>query len=138
MLPYLLVVEDNPDDELLLKMAWEQTRPNSPIEVVRDGAAALEFLEDPHRRLPRMVLLDLKLPKLGGLEVLRWIRSQPRMRAMPVVVFSSSKEERDLVDSYDRGCNSFVSKPVDFGEYQDAVRDLSRYWMSLNQLPGLA
>lgn len=138
MIPYLLVVEDNPDDELLLRMAWEQTRSSSPMEVVRDGAAALQFLEASDRRLPRMVLLDLKLPKLGGLEVLKWIRAQPRMKAMPVVVFSSSKEERDLVESYDRGCNSFVSKPVDFSEYQDAVRDLSRYWMNLNLLPGLA
>lgn len=107
------------------------------LHIARDGAEALAFLfGDPRgTQTPRMVLLDLKLPKVDGLEVLRRIKSDPTTRRIPVVVMTSSREERDIVESYDLGVNSYIVKPVNFERYAEAVRDLGLYWLLLNQPP---
>ena len=138
----ILVVEDNPDDEELTLRALRHGRVVNEIAVVRDGAEALEFLfgtgahaQRDATRLPSVVLLDLKLPKLGGLEVLQRLRADSRTRFLPVVVLTSSVEERDLVESYSLGANSYIRKPVDFAQFTEAVRQLGVYWLVLNQAP---
>jgi two-component system response regulator len=137
----ILLVEDNPADVELTLRALRQNRIANHIEVARDGAEALEFLfgvpgtEAAPEARPRVVLLDLKLPKVDGLEVLRAIKSNERTRALPVVVLTSSAEERDLVRSYDLGANSYIQKPVDFGQFQETVRQLGLYWLVVNELP---
>jgi two-component system, response regulator len=138
----ILLVEDNPDDAELALHAFAETKLGETIVVVRDGAEAIDYLfvagahaeRDP-RVWPDVVLLDLNLPKVDGLEVLRRIRGDERTRRLPVVVLTSSKEERDVARSYDHGANSFVRKPVDFGEFVDAARHLGSYWLALNEPP---
>jgi two-component system response regulator len=136
----LLLVEDNPQDLELALLALRQANPLLRIQVARDGAEAIEYIfcEGPHAaRLitdtPRVILLDLKLPKVDGLDVLKRIKSDPRTCVIPVVVLTSSGEQRDLVESYKLGVNSYIVKPVNFERYTQAVRELGLYWMLLNQ-----
>lgn len=137
----IVLVEDQPDDELLVIRALRKHHIGNEIEVARDGAEALDLLlgqgpgNGDARALPQVVLLDLMLPKVDGFEVLRRLRAQPRTRHLPVVVLTSSDEERDLVESYRFGANSFVQKPVDFHEFSEAVRQLGLYWMLINRVP---
>jgi len=134
----ILLVEDNPDDEELTLIAFKESKLLNEVVVARDGEQALEFLLDPHGRgnpLPHLILLDLKLPKVDGLTVLRTLRSNPRTKLLPVVVLTSSKEESDIFTSYDLGCNSYIQKPVDFSDFVEAVRQLGMYWMVLNEPP---
>jgi two-component system response regulator len=138
----ILLVEDNADDVELTLRAFEKSHLGNDIVVVRDGAEALDYLfgagayaeRDPSSS-PEVVLLDLKLPKVDGLEVLKRIRAADRTRRLPVVVLTSSKEERDVLRSYDLGANSFVRKPVDFVEFVEAARQLGLYWLVLNEPP---
>ena len=134
-MPTILLVEDNPDDEELTRIAFEESNLANQLVVARDGVEALEYLLDPKRPLPQMVLLDLKLPKLNGLEVLRRLRADERTKFLPVVILTSSDEERDLFDSYGLGANSYVRKPVDFAQFVDSVRQLGLYWLVLNRTP---
>jgi two-component system response regulator len=138
----ILMVEDNPDDVALTMRALRKSRIMNEVVVVGDGAEALDYLFGTGkyegrevRDLPALVLLDLKLPKVDGLEVLRRLRADPRTRLLPVVIFTSSKEERDLVDGYNLGANSYVRKPVDFSEFVEAVSQLGMYWLLLNEPP---
>ncbi|HLY28907.1 MAG TPA: response regulator [Aggregatilineales bacterium] len=140
----ILLVEDNPNDMELTLDALRENKLANQIEVVRDGAEALDFLfaqgSYSHRNInhqPRLVLLDLKLPKVTGLEVLAKMRSDPRTRFVPVVVLTTSRQERDIVESYKLGVNSYIVKPVDFEQFNEAVRQLGFYWLLLNQLPGM-
>jgi two-component system, response regulator len=130
----ILLVEDNADDEQLTLRAMRQSDIPNIIRVARDGAEALDKLfGEGQDRLPDLVLLDLKLPKVNGLEVLKKLRSDPRTKTLPVVVLTSSDEERDIVESYELGANSYVRKPVDFDQFIDAVRQLGLYWLSMNK-----
>lgn len=138
----ILLVEDNPDDLELTMHALRREHLANNIFTVRDGEEALEFLfcngkfearDSDHP--PRLVLLDLKLPKLNGLEVLKKIKQDARTKAVPVVILTSSKEERDLVASYNMGANSYIQKPVDFERFRDIVRNTGLYWMVINQQP---
>lgn len=134
----ILLVEDNPDDEELTRIAFQESKLLNEVVVARDGAEALDYLLDPKDRgyaLPNLVLLDLKLPKIDGLEVLRRMREEPRTRLLPVVVLTTSKEESDMLTSYNLGCNSYIRKPVVFNEFVDAVRQLGMYWLMLNEPP---
>ena len=136
----ILLVEDNPDDVDLTLRAFERSKIANDIAIVRDGAEALDYLfatgahagRDP-AAMPEVVLLDLKLPKVDGLEVLRRIRTDERTRRLAVVILTSSKEESDVIRSYDLGANSFVRKPVDFVQFVDAARQLGLYWLVLNE-----
>ncbi len=135
----ILLVEDNDDDVALARRAFQESKLANEIVVARDGVEALEELfgtegEDAPP-LPQVVLLDLKLPRLDGLEVLREIRNHERTRLVPVVVLTSSDEERDRVQSYELGVNSYIRKPVDFGQFVEAVRQLGLYWLVLNRSP---
>jgi two-component system response regulator len=140
----ILIVEDNPDDEALTIRALKKNNIGNRLVVVRDGVEALDFLfctgaysdRDPHD-LPQTILLDLKLPKVDGLEVLKRIRADERTRLLPVVILTSSKEEQDLLQSYRNGANSYVRKPVDFNEFLAAARQLGLYWLVLNEAPPL-
>ena len=135
----ILLVEDNPDDEELTVLAFEQNHISNPITVARDGAEAIDMLFGTDGEGggldPAIILLDLKLPKIDGLEVLRRIRSEERTKYLPVIVLTSSREDHDLVASYSYGCNSYVRKPVDFEEFSEAVRQLGIYWLLLNETP---
>ena len=133
----ILLVEDNPDDELLTLRALKKTKLVNEIAVAHDGEEALDYLlnESNGNDLPVMVLLDLKMPKVSGLEVLHAIRSNARTRTLPVVVFTSSSEEKDIVESYSLGVNSYVRKPVDFSQFLEAVERIGLYWMVLNESP---
>jgi len=138
----ILLVEDNPADEALTLRVLERHNIANTVDVVRDGQEALDYLlcEGEHRHrspcdLPQVVLLDLKLPKLDGHDVLRAIRRHERLRLLPVVIMTSSTEERDIATSYDLGANSYVRKPVDFEQFSEAVRQLGLYWLVLNQAP---
>ncbi len=140
----ILLVEDNPDDIELALHALKRNNLANQIEVVRDGAEALDFIFATGRhadrdinRFPRVILLDLKLPKVDGLEVLRRVKSDPRTRAIPVVMLTSSREERDIVESYQLGVNSYITKPVDFDQFMEVVRQLGLYWLLINQPPEL-
>lgn len=138
----ILLVEDNPDDEALTLRALKKNNIGNRVVIVRDGAEALDFLfctgtyadRDPHE-MPEVTLLDLKLPRLDGLEVLRRIRAHERTRMLPVVILTSSNEEQDLIESYKSGANSYVRKPVDFNQFVEAVRQLGLYWLVLNEPP---
>ena len=133
----ILLVEDDPDDEALTLRALRRHDLADEVVVVRDGAEALAFLYEATRagddQLPELVLLDLKLPKIDGLQVLKMLREDAHTRRLPVVVLSSSSEERDIAQSYDLGANSYVRKPVDFAEFSEAVRQLGIYWLGLNE-----
>lgn len=138
----ILYVEDNPNDvELTLRMFKELNMGNH-VHVVRDGAEALDFLFGDgskkgvaHNDSPRLILLDLKLPKVDGIEVLKAIKSDERTRTIPVVILTSSKAESDLVKSYELGVNSYIVKPVDFDQFNEAVRTIGKYWLLINQPP---
>jgi CheY-like chemotaxis protein len=138
----ILLVEDNPDDEALTRRAFEKHHVGNELVVVRDGAEALDYLfatgqyadRDPTRQ-PQVVLLDLKLPKIDGLEVLRRLRADDRTKMLPIVILTSSNEERDLVSGYSLGANSYVRKPVDFSDFTEAARQLGLYWLLLNEPP---
>jgi two-component system response regulator len=128
------LVEDNADDEQLTLRAMRQSEIPNIIRVARDGAEALDKLFGSEAgRLPDLVLLDLKLPKINGLEVLERIRSEEKTKTLPVVILTSSDEERDIVESYNLGANSYIRKPVDFDQFIDAVRQLGLYWLSMNR-----
>ena len=136
----ILLVEDNPDDEALTLRAFKKNNITNEILVAHDGAEALDYLlgtgGSGHGIVePQVVLLDLKLPKVDGLEVLRRIRAEERTRFLPVVILTSSKEDRDVIESYRLGCNSYVCKPVSFDEFLEAARSLGLYWLLLNQSP---
>lgn len=136
----ILLVEDNADDEALTIRAFRRNNIRNEIIVARDGAAALEYLfgtgayagRDP-LDLPQVVLLDLKLPKVDGLEVLKRIRADQRTVLLPVVILTSSKEQQDIINGYRFGCNSYVRKPVDFDQFLEAARQLGLYWLLLNE-----
>lgn len=139
---YILLVEDNQDDvDLTLRALAKQNIANE-IEVVRDGAEALDFIfargsyshRDP-RLLPQLILLDINLPKVSGLEVLKQLRENQSSRMVPVVMLTTSNEERDVVESYTSGANSYVQKPIDFKEFSEAVRQLGIYWLMVNEAP---
>jgi len=140
----ILLVEDNQDDVDLTMRAFDKHKLANQLVVARDGVEALDYLfargahagRDP-KQMPELVLLDLKLPKVDGLAVLKQVRSNEATRRLPVVVLTSSNEERDIVGSYDLGANSFVRKPVDFAQFVDAARQLGLYWLMLNQLPSV-
>lgn len=136
----VLLVEDNPDDELLVMRAFRKAEFQNEVVVMRDGAAALDYLfctgEYDGRNvddMPAVVLLDLKLPKIDGLGVLRRIRGDERFKHLPVVILTSSREQEDVIRSYDLGANSYVRKPVSFESFADAVRQLGLYWLVLNE-----
>lgn len=134
----ILLVEDNPDDVDLTLRAFNKNKLANRIEIAHDGVEALEYLlpaDGQPRELPQVVLLDLKLPRIGGIEVLKRLRADERTMLLPVVVLTSSNEERDLVESYRFGANSFVRKPVDFDEFSQAVGQLGLYWLVLNMVP---
>lgn len=134
----ILLVEDNPNDETLTLRAFKKHKIANQVVVARDGAEALEYFFGARRgqsEPPSLVLLDLKLPKVDGLEVLRRIRADERTRSLPVVVLTSSQEEQDMVASYSLGCNSYIRKPVDFDKFLEAVNTLGLYWLLLNELP---
>jgi two-component system response regulator len=141
----ILLVEDNPSDIDLTRRAFEKSRIVNELIVVEDGKEALDYLlggsaaaDREPAELPALVLLDLKLPKVGGLEVLRSIRQDPRTRRLPVVILTSSAEEQDIAASYDLGGNSYVRKPVDFRQFVEAVERLGLYWLVLNEPPPAA
>jgi two-component system response regulator len=137
----ILLVEDNAGDQELTLLSLRRSKVLNKVVVAHDGVEALDYLfsrgAEGTRKpdLPAMVLLDLKLPKVDGLEVLRRIRSEPSTRLLPVVIFTSSNEERDMLESYSSGCNSYVRKPVDFEQFSDAVRQLGLYWVVVNEAP---
>lgn len=138
----ILLVEDNADDEALTLRALRKNNIKNEVVVARDGAEALEYLfgtsrkEGQHpRAMPQLVLLDLKLPKVDGLEVLRRLRGDERTKLLPVVILTSSTEEKDMVSGYSLGANSYVRKPVDFVQFTEAVQQLGLYWLILNEAP---
>lgn len=138
----ILLVEDNPDDQALTLRAMKRNNIANEVIVVEDGAEALDFFfgadgcaNNAQRELPAVVLLDLKLVTIDGIEVLRRIRADERTCLVPVVILTSSNEERDLIDSYKLGCNSYIRKPVDFNQFIDAAKQLGLYWLMLNQPP---
>lgn len=138
----ILLVEDNSDDELLTTRALRSGNILNNIEVARDGVEALDYLFGTgkfegrdSKQKPQLVLLDLKLPKIDGLEVLRRIRASEHLKALPVVILTSSREEQDIIKSYDLGANSYVCKPVELGNFQEAVKQLGLYWILLNESP---
>jgi two-component system response regulator len=141
---YILLVEDNPDDEELTLLSLRKNNLAHDIVVVRDGVEAIEFLFGNGQyasrdvsHVPTVVLLDLKLPKLDGLGVLRKLRAEERTRTLPVVVLTSSSQDADVIASYNLGANSYVRKPVEFGAFVEAVSSLGLYWVLLNRPPPL-
>jgi len=130
----ILLVEDNPDDIALTTRAFKKYNLVNQIDIARDGVEAIDYLKN-NSKLPSLVLLDIKLPKVDGLEVLQFIRKNESTKLLPVVILTSSKEERDLIESYKLGANSFVRKPVDFDEFMNAVKELGLYWLLLNENP---
>ena len=138
----ILLVEDNADDEALTLRALKKNNIGNKVYVVRDGVEALEFLfctgpyadRDPHD-MPKLILLDIKLPKMDGLEVLRRIRAEERTSLLPVVLLTSSKEEQDLIEGYKGGANSYMRKPVDYAQFVEYVGQIGLYWLGLNETP---
>ena len=138
----ILLVEDNVDDEALTLRALKKNSIRNEVVVARDGAEALDFLFGTGayagrdlRVMPTITLLDLKLPKVDGLEVLRRLRVDDRTKSLPVVILTSSKEEQDLINGYRLGANSYIRKPVDFAQFNEAIRELGLYWLVLNEPP---
>jgi two-component system, response regulator len=137
----ILLVEDNPDDEALTLRAFRKNNIQNEVVIARDGVEALDYLFGTGAYtgrdltiMPQIILLDLKLPKIDGLEVLQRLRADPRTRLLPVVILTSSKEQQDLIEGYSLGANSYVRKPVDFTQFIEAVRQLGLYWLVLNEL----
>ena len=140
----ILLVEDNPDDELLTIRALKKNNIVNNIVVKRDGVEALDYLfgtgshaDLEARDMPQLILLDLKLPKLDGLEVLKRIREREETRFIPIVVLTTSNEQQDIMKSYEDGANSYIRKPVDFDQFVDSVRQLGMYWLMLNEAPAI-
>ena len=144
----ILLVEDNPDDRELMKLAFAQGEITHNLIVVSDGIEALDYLHKQASNnngevakdfsltgMPSLIMLDLNLPKINGIEVLRRIRADPRTRLIPVIIISSSTEPQDIIDSYINGCNSYIRKPIHFTQLQQFVREISTYWLTVNQLP---
>jgi CheY-like chemotaxis protein len=138
----ILLVEDNPDDEALALRAFRRHHISNEVVVAHDGVEALDYLfgtgmyaERDIKEKPSVVLLDLKLPRLDGIEVLRRIRADERTKLLPVVVLTTSSEEQDMLDSYSLGCNSYIRKPVDFIQFSEAIRQLGMYWLLMNEPP---
>ncbi len=139
----ILLVEDNPDDEQLTLVALRDNHLANKVHVVRDGAEAIELLScsgryahhTPASHVPRLILLDIKLPKIGGIEVLKFIKTSAELKLVPVVMLTSSREERDLLESYELGANSYITKPVTFEQFSEAMRQIGLYWLLLNELP---
>ena len=138
----ILLVEDNPDDEELVRIALQENNVVSQLIVVHSGAEALDYLLGTGTytgrglsMMPHLILLDLKLPKVHGLEVLRQLRADNRTTLLPVVILTSSNEEKDVLTSYSLGANSYMRKPVDYGQFTEAVRQLGLYWLVLNEPP---
>lgn len=138
----ILLVEDDPADAELTLMTMRKERLASNVQVARDGAEALDFVfcrgsysGRTFERPPKLILLDLKLPKMSGHQVLRAIKSDPRTRSIPVVVLTSSNQDRDLVECYQSGTNSYIQKPVDLQRFQETVRNFSKYWLEVNESP---
>ena len=137
----ILIVEDNPDDELLIMRTLKKINVVNRVEIVRDGAEALDYVfktgkyANRNSRDPAVILLDIKLPKVSGLEVLERVRADGRTRRLPVVMLTSSDEQEDMVKSYDLGCNSYVRKPVEFDQFTEAVSKLGLYWLLVNEPP---
>ena len=131
----ILLVEDDPDHELLTIRALNKANVANEVHVARDGSEAVDALFGPNAIRPQVILLDLKLPKIDGLEVLRRIRESDTTRMLPVVVLTSSDEERDLIRSYQLGVNSYIRKPVNFTDFAEATRQLGMYWLVLNECP---
>lgn len=140
----ILLVEDNPDDELLTIRALKKNNIANDIVVKRDGVEALDYLfgtgshsNTENREIPQLILLDLKLPKLDGLEVLKRIRESDETRFIPIVILTTSNEQQDIMKSYEDGANSYIRKPVDFDQFVDSVRQLGMYWLMLNEAPSI-
>lgn len=138
----ILLVEDNPDDRELTLLAFQHGHIGNAVTLAADGVEALEYLfcegrhaERDRSHMPAVVLLDLKLPKIDGLEVLRRVRADARTRLLPVVILTSSKEEQDLINGYTLGANSYIRKPVDFDKFNEAIRQLGLYWLVINEIP---
>jgi len=138
----ILLVEDNPDDQELIQMALDESHIANELVIVSDGAQALDYLLGSGKSevrdlvpLPQVILLDLKLPKVSGLEVLRRLRSEPRTALVPVVILTTSSEQEDMLSSYALHANSYIRKPVDFGQFAEAVKQLGLYWLVLNEAP---
>ena len=139
-MPFIFLVEDNEQDEILTIKALKKNKILNDIKVARDGAEALDTLFNESSplyssELPQLILLDLKLPKIDGLEVLKKIRSNQRTKLIPVVILTTSKEDSDLLSGYELGANSYVRKPVDFHEFAEAVKSLGTYWLLINERP---
>ncbi|RFC37368.1 MAG: Response regulator receiver domain-containing protein [Candidatus Nitrotoga sp. LAW] len=139
---FILLVEDNPDDEALALRALKQNRIDNGVVVARDGAEALDYLFGKGRYagrdlnvMPALILLDLKLPKIDGLEVLKQLRANPLTALLPVAMLTSSREQSDLLAGYKLGLNSYILKPVDFDQFTEAVRNLGVYWLAINETP---
>lgn len=138
----LLLVEDNPDDEELTLLAFEQSQIANEVVVVRDGVEALDYLfgtglyaERDMSIMPALILLDLQLPRINGLEVLQRMRADNRTKLLPVAIMTTSNEEQDLINSYSLGCNSYIRKPIDYDQFVTAVQQLGVYWLLLNEPP---
>ena len=138
----ILLIEDNPDDVELTLHAFQKNHMTNEVVVASDGAEGLDYLFGTGKyagrdadEAPALILLDLQLPKIGGLEVLRRVREDERTKRIPVVILTTSDEEEDIVNGYDRGCNSYLRKPVDFNEFMNSVKQLEVYWMVLNTPP---
>lgn len=129
----IVLVEDNPDDVLLMQRAFRKLNLLNPLRILQDGQEVIDYLAQPDTDAPALILLDLKLPRRSGLEVLEWLRAQPRLRRCPVVVLTSSKEAPDVQAAYDLGANSYLIKPVEFQSFIDMVGTLNLYWLVLNQ-----
>jgi two-component system response regulator len=131
----ILLVEDNPDDEKLTLRAFAKSRVANPLVTARDGQEALDYLMNPDNKLPSVVLLDLKLPKLSGIELLRRLRAEERTKFLPIIILTSSNVDSDLRACYDLGCNSYIQKPVDFDKFVEAISLLGMYWLVINEPP---
>lgn len=138
----ILLIEDNPDDRELMRLAFARSQVRHNLAMVSDGFEALEYLlaegrysDRPATELPALILLDLNLPRIDGIEVLRRIRDHPQTQLLPVVIMSSSNEPQDIIDSYINGCNSYIRKPIHFTQLQNFVTEISTYWLTMNQLP---
>lgn len=134
----ILLVEDNPDDEALTLRALKKNNIMNQVVIAHDGVEAVNYLLGPdsaNNPVPQIILLDLKLPKMNGLEVLKCLRSDERTKLLPVIILTSSREEQDLLNSYDLGANSYIRKPVDFNQFIAAVQQLGLYWLVLNEIP---